>query len=125
MDSRGKIGKMGEDAVCKYLIAKGHSILERNWRSGHREIDIISLAGDGIHFVEVKSLTAPARFRPEQKVGLAKQKLVASAAQSYLHKKDNSFLWGKEAWLDVAAVIFDKGQTRISYFPAAYTAIYF
>jgi putative endonuclease len=33
----------------------GHTILERNWRSGHLEIDIISFDKDGTHFVEVKT----------------------------------------------------------------------
>lgn len=53
-DMKGKnaLGRHGEDETCQYLIDHGHTILERNWRYGHLEIDIISLAGDGIHFVE-------------------------------------------------------------------------
>ncbi|MGN1232352.1 MAG: YraN family protein, partial [Candidatus Cryptobacteroides sp.] len=51
MNGKGKLGKAGEDEVCNYLISRGHTILKRNWRSGKQEIDIISLACDGIHFV--------------------------------------------------------------------------
>ena len=59
MESKGNyrrdLGKKGEDIACRLLEEKGHTILERNWRSGHLEIDIISLDQDGIHFVEVKA----------------------------------------------------------------------
>ena len=121
---RGRIGRMGEDAVCEYLMARGHSILERNWRKGHLEIDIITLAPDGIHFVEVKSRTAPAAAPPEENVGWLKQKRIASAAQCYLNEKDGTRLSAFEAFLDVAAVVFDGSSVNIDYFPAAYTPIY-
>ena len=72
MNGKGKLGKAGEDEVCKFLISKGHTILDRNWRCGHLEIDIISLAPDGIHFAEVKSRTAPVQGEPEDAVNAAK-----------------------------------------------------
>ena len=52
---RRQLGKAGEYVACGFLRSMGHIILERNWRSGHLEIDIISLDRDGIHFVEVKT----------------------------------------------------------------------
>ena len=69
MNGKGKLGKAGEEEVCKWLISKGHTILERNWRAGKQEIDIISLDRDGIHFVEVKSRTAPVQGEPEEAPG--------------------------------------------------------
>lgn len=121
---RSRVGRMGEDVVCGYLIERGHSVIERNWRMGHLEIDIITLAPDGLHFVEVKSRTAPLTADPEDNVGWLKQKRVAEAAQGYLNSKDTSLLSGLEVWLDVAAVVFDGSDTEITYYPAAYTPIY-
>ena len=40
---RRDLGRQGEDIACTLLESMGHTILERNWRSGHLEIDIISL----------------------------------------------------------------------------------
>ena len=37
-----ELGKIGEDLAVEYLQDKGYQILERNWRSGHKEIDIIA-----------------------------------------------------------------------------------
>lgn len=44
MKGKGALGKQGEDEVCQYLIRHGHTILDRNWRYGHLEIDIVTLA---------------------------------------------------------------------------------
>ena len=71
MRGRGALGKHGEDDVCQFLIERGHTILDRNWRSGHLEIDIVTLAPDGIHFVEVKSRVAPVQGEPQDAVTAA------------------------------------------------------
>ena len=54
MLSTVEIGKNGEDLAVEYLVNKGYKILERNWRSGHKEIDIIAMDGDTLVVVEVK-----------------------------------------------------------------------
>ena len=54
---RTKTGIRGEDKACEYLVGLGHVILERNWRHSHQEVDIISLFGNELHVVEVKSKT--------------------------------------------------------------------
>lgn len=120
-----RTGKRGEEETCAYLIRSGHTILERNFRCGHLEIDIISLDKDGIHFVEVKSLTAPTGSRPEEKVGRIKQKRIAAAAGRYLAEKDGGRFGSLEVFMDVAAVVFDGDKTEINYFPNAYIPMYF
>lgn len=67
MQATSKLGKRGEDEACELLIKKGHAILERNYRCGHLEIDIISIDSDGLHFVEVKTRMAPVCAEPEEK----------------------------------------------------------
>jgi putative endonuclease len=119
---RGSLGKLGEDEACRFLEDKGHTILARNWRTGHLEIDIITLSGDGLHFVEVKSRTAPVEASPEENVGLMKQRNIAQAAARYLAEAGFGDM---EAWLDVVAVVFEGGETRIQYFPDAYVPIDF
>jgi putative endonuclease len=120
-DTRSTIGKMGEDAACRYLMERGHALLERNWRSGHLEVDIITRAADGLHFVEVKSRVAPLMADPQDNVRRAKQQHIASAARRYIAALDG---FDGEVWLDVVAVVFDGSKTEITYFPGAYTPIY-
>ena len=50
-----EVGKAGEDFACRYLASKGYTILQRNYRNGHLETDIICENDTHILFVEVKS----------------------------------------------------------------------
>ena len=124
MNGKGKLGKAGEEEVCKWLISKGHTILERNWRAGKQEIDIISLDRDGIHFVEVKSRTAPVQGEPEEAVNPAKQRNIVKAARRFMTLKGNELSDNLEIWFDIAAVTFDGGDVRLNYFLGAFVPIY-
>lgn len=119
------LGRRGEDVACGFLSGKGHTIVERNYRSGHLEIDIITLDKDGVHFVEVKSRVAPVAVSPEESVTAAKQKKVADAALRYLHtSKDKRLSADLEVSFDVVAVTFDGGGEIVEWFPNAYYPMY-
>ncbi len=117
-------GKKGEDAACRWLAAKGHQILERNWRGGHCELDIISRDGDGLHFVEVKSRKAPTTADPEANVTPAKQRHLVQAAKKYLNS-GRDFAGETEVFFDVITVILKEDDTTyINYYPQAFIPIY-
>lgn len=125
MTPRMELGRRGEDVACGFLSGKGHTIVERNYRSGHLEIDIITLDKDGVHFVEVKSRVAPVAVSPEENVTAAKQKKVADAALKYLHtSKDKRLSADLEVSFDVVAVTFDGGGEIVEWFPNAYYPMY-
>jgi len=50
-----KIGELGEDIACNFLVKHGYSILERNYTKKWGEIDIIAQKNDNLYFIEVKS----------------------------------------------------------------------
>lgn len=127
-ERRGKsaIGKRGEEIACNYLMENGHTVIDRNWRSGHLEIDIVSLDKDGMHFVEVKSRTAPYQAEPEENVDYAKQKKITSAAQKYLLTKAlKAGIGDVEVFFDIVTVVFDGGKAEVKYFPQAYVPMYY
>lgn len=125
MTPRMSLGRRGEDVACGFLSGKGHTIVERNYRSGHLEIDIITLDKDGVHFVEVKSRVAPVAVSPEENVTAAKQKKVTDAALRYLHtSKDKRLSADLEVSFDVVAVTFDGGGEIVEWFPNAYYPMY-
>ena len=55
MAAHNDFGIQGEDIAIQHLRTKGYDILDKNWRSGHKEIDIIARKDDTIVFVEVKA----------------------------------------------------------------------
>ena len=48
-------GRMGEEVCCWHLEEEGYKIVKRNWRIGHKELDIIAENDKYIVFVEVKT----------------------------------------------------------------------
>lgn len=50
-----QIGDNGETVACNYLVRSGYTILERNWRTRHCEIDIIARNKNCLYFIEVKA----------------------------------------------------------------------
>ena len=84
-----EIGNFGEQMAVRYLRLHGYTVKERNWRSGHMEIDIIASNLFSIAFVEVKARTytketletAPP---PGNAVKSEKQRLTRKAAKDYL-----------------------------------------
>ena len=55
MAAHNELGKWGEDLATAYLEQKGYTIVERDWKSGRRDIDIIAIDGNTVVFVEVKT----------------------------------------------------------------------
>ncbi len=49
-----QIGDKGEQTAADWLMADGHEIIVRNWRTRYCEIDIISMKDDVLYFTEVK-----------------------------------------------------------------------
>lgn len=50
-----QLGRDGEDAAVAYLGGRGMTVVERNWRCRHGEIDIVARDGDALVFCEVKT----------------------------------------------------------------------
>ena len=51
-------GMLGEQMATRYLEDHGFVILDRNYRKGHQEVDIIALDHDELVIAEVKTRSA-------------------------------------------------------------------
>lgn len=111
------MGQKSEELAGDFLLSRGHKIVEKNWRSGHLEVDIISEAKDGLHFVEVKSLLSPMDILPQDKVGAIKRRRITDAANDYINSHPSD---GKEVFFDVISVVYDKDTISLKYFPQAW-----
>ncbi len=78
----GKIGKLGENFAVEYLISKGHTILERNYRNKLGEIDIITILNNKIHIIEVKTSQSN-KVRAEENMNFTKMRKVAKLGEIF------------------------------------------
>lgn len=82
-----KLGKEGEQAARDFLISKGYTVRETNWRLGHLEIDIVAQepAANRLHIVEVKTRSkADSHFDPMQSITQKKINNLVNAANGYV-----------------------------------------
>lgn len=70
-----KVGQLGEDVACKYLIKHGFSIIERNYTRKWGEIDIIATKDDVLYFIEVKARKVGPTFFEENYKFLINQEI--------------------------------------------------
>lgn len=123
-NTRRQLGQRGEDIACEFLQSIGHIILERNWRYGHREIDIISFDAEGIHFVEVKTRQKNIQARPQDNVNKTKQKRIVSASLGYLNTAQGLPRKDLECFFDVVAITFENGEADVEWIPQAFIPLY-
>jgi putative endonuclease len=84
MSDRKKLGGWGESYAAQYLTEKGYTILERNVRTAHGEIDLVADHQSVVVFVEVKTRTSRSYGYPEESVTPSKQAHLLASAQAYL-----------------------------------------
>ncbi|HEX6364807.1 MAG TPA: YraN family protein [Agromyces sp.] len=53
-----ELGRHGEQLAVDHLVARGMTVLDRNWRCRLGEIDIVATDGRDTVFVEVKTRTS-------------------------------------------------------------------
>ncbi|MFI0432858.1 MAG: YraN family protein [Candidatus Nanopelagicales bacterium] len=113
---RAAIGRYGEDVACRYLAGCGMRVLERNWRSGRWEADIIAADGDALVLCEVKTRTSATFGSPEEAVTPEKVRRLRRLAAEWLRQCDRDELPRvmSVVRIDVVAVeIHRRGAPRV------------
>ena len=107
MPTHIETGKRGESLAAEFLEGKGWRIVERNFRAGRGEIDLIAWVGERLLvFVEVKTRSGDGFGGPEEAVDARKQDLLARTAGVYMEQID--YDW--EIRFDIVAVLLRKGS---------------
>lgn len=78
-----RLGKIGEDLACDYLLNHHYKILERNFQKRYGELDIIAIRDNTLVFVEVKTRIGRVFGLPEESVTPRKLAEVKQTAAYY------------------------------------------
>lgn len=120
MASHNIIGNEGEQVAREYLITRGLTVRETNWRLGHLEVDIIAEEQDILHIIEVKTRDKENvdDFDPMDSVDKKKQRRLIAAANSYV----DYYRIDYEIEYDVMILIHDRqsGVYEIDFFENAF-----
>lgn len=119
MAQHNDTGKWGEQLAADYLQSKGYDIIERDWRLGHRDIDIIARTPDGkdLVFVEVKTRSNDIVTKPEEAIDIKKIRNIGIAANAYI-KQNNSM---EPTHFDVISIVGkDKESASVEHISDAF-----
>lgn len=118
---RRSLGHFGEVVAEGHLRRLGYRIVERNWRCGHGEIDLVAQQGGDWVFVEVRTRRGRGWGTPEESVTRAKQRRLLQLAQLFLQERDLE----EVSWrIDLVAVEVDRAgrPARVEVLPGAVMA---
>jgi putative endonuclease len=77
-------GEIGEMLAASYLELTGFELLQRNWRFGRLEIDLIARKGNTLHFIEIKTRRSLRFGWPEEHIKPRKIIRMMIAVEGYL-----------------------------------------
>lgn len=118
MAQHNKLGQEGEQAAREFLIAKGYTVRETNWRLGRLEIDIVAQepGANRLHIIEVKTRSDAERFDPMESITPAKIRNLVNAANGYI----NHYQLRMSIQFDVMALEGQSPDFTIHYIPNAF-----
>ncbi|MBQ2423558.1 MAG: YraN family protein [Alistipes sp.] len=93
-------GAEGEAFTVDWLRSNGFYIVERNWRYGHYEVDIIATRRGVVHFVEVKTRALGSIESAYLAIDTTKRTALLRAMRAYTY----AGRYGCEFQVDLAAV---------------------
>lgn len=112
------LGRKGEEISVGFLQEKGYQILKRNYRYGHKEIDIVARDKSTVVFVEVKAGRSKKFGEPFEKVNAVKQKKLVQVAKAFIQENE---IKNCDFRFDVISLDL-KGDKKIEHIENAFTA---
>ena len=83
MAAHNELGRWGEDLAAAFLEEKGYELIERDWKSGHHDLDIVAKDGSTLVIVEVKTRRNRLYGNPEEAIDYRKRRSLLSAINHY------------------------------------------
>ena len=106
MTTAGQLGREGEAVAARYLEDAGWRVLERNYRAGRNEVDLIVVRGRTVAFVEVKSRRGMDFGHPLEAITAHKRGEIAKVARAWVRARGG--LRGLVLRFDAVAVSFER-----------------
>jgi putative endonuclease len=107
------LGDRGERLAAEHLERAGWTMLARNFRVGHREVDLVARRGEVVAFVEVKTRAGLGYGYPLEAITAKKRREIRQVAQVWLErhgKPDDVYRYDA-----VAVLILDGAEPRIDH----------
>lgn len=110
------LGHEGEDIAARYLEQHGYTVLDRNWRSGHKELDLVVRKDDTVAFVEVKTRTGAEYGDPWSFVDDRKMRRIVNSADAYIRYHGIDL----DVRFDIVSIVVEDGGFKVEHIEQAF-----
>ncbi|HKP15507.1 MAG TPA: YraN family protein [Gemmatimonadaceae bacterium] len=115
--ARQSFGELGERIAERWLRERGWRVVQRRFRSGHRDIDLVVERDGVVAFVEVKARRGDRFGGPVEAVNWRKQKELGRSARVWVSRHGRS----DDAYrFDVVGVLVEGERVRIRHVEDAF-----
>ena len=104
MATHNELGKWGEELAYEHLRFGGFRILDRNWKCGHRDLDIVAIENDVLVIVEVKTRRNEQYNDADEAVTPQKIRSLSIAANAYV-KSHSLGSMGDDIRFDISTIV--------------------
>ena len=112
-----RFGLQGELVAERWLRSRGWRVLQRRYRSGHRDIDLIAERDGLVAFVEVKARAGRDFGDPVEAVNWRKRNQLVRSATTWIDRHGRP---GETYRFDVIGVLVASGRVRIRHVENAF-----
>ena len=116
--ARQAFGELGERIAERWLRRQGWRVLQRRFRSGHRDIDLVVERDGTVAFVEVKARRGSQFGDPVQAVNWNKQKQLVRSAVTWIDRHGRP---SESYRFDVVGVLIEGDRVRVRHIANAFS----
>ena len=118
------LGALGERIAERWLVREGWQVVDRRWRSGRRDLDLVAIRANVVAFVEVKTHRSTWSGGPVEAVNWRKQRELTRSAQAWLDQRGTLIAPDGAIYrFDVVGVVASRERVGVRHIPAAFPAV--
>ena len=116
--ARQAFGELGERIAERWLRRQGWRVVQRRFRSGHRDIDLVVERDGLVAFVEVKARRGDRFGDPVEAVNWRKQKELERSASVWIDRHGRP---AESYRFDVVGILVEGDRVRVRHVPNAFS----
>ncbi|WP_028897866.1 YraN family protein [Prevotella sp. HUN102] len=116
MATHNELGAWGEELACEYLRQSGYRILDRNWKYGRRDLDIVAVENDVLVVAEVKTRRNERFTDADEAVNAQKIRSLSIAANAYV----KSHCWNQDIRFDIITIVGSPDEHEVRHVKDAF-----